>query len=202
MSLSLSLKFRKVGKTEIYDVRKEGVCYRHASSRSSRRSTVREATCGSNRSSCRARGASLRCERRYRYGYGCQKKMFAGAESCVPREAEDRLTVEAIHPIRRPNCACRVRKGWQEVRSVRCHSRQRCNICAMCSARHCCQHTEDEELQSHTENNRTRNRSGPCMWCVPACGGCACFEHLWTSPKNGEAKIQALPTLTPLGTRR
>ena len=61
------------------------------------------------------------------------KKIFAIEESCVPSEAEDRLTVEALPPIRRRNCACRVRRGWQEVRSVRCHSCQRCNICAIFS---------------------------------------------------------------------
>ena len=33
------------------------------------------------------------------------EKIFAGEESCVPNEAEDRHTEEAFPPIRRRNCA-------------------------------------------------------------------------------------------------
>ena len=107
-------------------------------------------------------------------------------------------------PIIRPNCACRVRRGWQEVRSVRCHSRQRCNICAMCSARHCCQRTEDEELEQALQQlrcqalNHTQKTTGQEIYLGRACGVSLLVEDalVWNTSgqarKNGEAKIQAV----------
>ena len=119
-----SLKFRKVGKTEIYHVRKQGVCYRHASSTRGRRAAQIDRAPARGERPSAANGDTVAVVR---------KNLFTREESCVPSEAEDRLTVEAFPPIRRRHCACRVCRGWQDVRSVRRHSCQRCNICAMCS---------------------------------------------------------------------
>ena len=141
-------------------------------------------------------------------------KIFTGEESCVPSEAEDRLIVEAFLPIRRRQCrVCRVGRTFAVSAVI---------AVSVATSVQCVQNdTVVSERKRKSSNKRCTNfvvkdsviehrkTMGLEIELGRACGVSTRVEDalvLYTSgqaqKKNGDAKIQARPTMTPLGTKR